>query len=174
MSTLDEPVRISEYQGIWREWFSLEQERLSAALEVPQFEFEHVGSTAVPGLPAKPIIDIMIGAKKWPLEKRFIERLICLGYDLKSDEDVPELIFLTHRSRNSFNIHLVPFGGTHWVSNIALRSYLTDNKEARTRYSNAKYASVSKGANTFSAYSNAKAPILRSLLMEARNYVGIR
>ena len=104
MPTLDEPVRISEYQGIWSEWFSLEQERLSAALEVPQFEFEHVGSTAVPGLPAKPIIDIMIGAKKWPPEKRIIKRLICLGYDLKSDEDVPELIFLTHRSRNSFNL----------------------------------------------------------------------
>ena len=70
MAGIDEPIELSEYQAIWPRVFAEEQRRICQALNIPGDDLEHIGSTAVPGLAAKPIFDLMLGIGQLPVAAR--------------------------------------------------------------------------------------------------------
>lgn len=78
---LDEAVHLESYQAAWAILFRLEQARLAAALGVAREAVEHIGSTAVPGLSAKPIVDIMVGTSAFPPPAAWTRSLERLGYE---------------------------------------------------------------------------------------------
>jgi GrpB-like predicted nucleotidyltransferase (UPF0157 family) len=167
MQSIDEPVHVVEYNSIWPEFFAAEQARISSALAVPLQRLEHIGSTAVPELPAKPIVDVMLGSDKWPPAASIDEAITGLGYESLGEAGVPERLYFRLRGSNSINLHVVRFGGRHWTSNLALRAYLRNHESARIRYAQAKRAAISSGAATLLAYSAAKSATVASLLEEA-------
>src|SRR5690348_11079909 len=139
MPILDEPVHICEYQAAWPAAFAAEQARLSGALAFRPQSFEHIGSTAVPGLAAKPVIDPMLGLKEFPPAEAVIQSISILGYEALGEDGVPERTYFRLRSpKLSANLHVVVRGGEHWVNNIALREFLRSNAAARERYAQAK------------------------------------
>jgi GrpB-like predicted nucleotidyltransferase (UPF0157 family) len=77
---IDEPVHILPHRTEWAESFLGERKRLAENLGVLQSSVEHIGSTAVAGLSAKPIIDIMIGADPFPPSSSWSDVLAHLGY----------------------------------------------------------------------------------------------
>lgn len=163
---IDEPVHLEPYQPAWALAYEAERALLASVLDAPALE--HIGSTAVPGLVAKPVIDIMLGVAVLPPGAGLVAAIAGCGYEALGEQGVAGRFYFRKRSAVQANLHVVELGATHWRSNLALRDYLRCSPEARQRYAAAKEQAVRSGANTLLAYSVAKSGAVESLLEEAR------
>jgi len=173
VSELDEAVELVPYVDAWPEQYDRERFRIALAFGViPKSGLiQHIGSTAVPGLTAKPVIDLMLGSSKWPPPNALIRGVCALGYENLGDAGVPKRVYLRLRGPVNFNVHIVRRGGTHWTNNIALRDYLRDNAAARETYAAAKVAALNIGRGRLLAYSEAKNSVIAELIAAARKHV---
>jgi GrpB-like predicted nucleotidyltransferase (UPF0157 family) len=161
---LDELVYLSEPSDDWAAVFSAESARLHQALTAT---IEHIGSTAVPGLLAKPIVDIQVGVPEYPPSLALVEALGRLGYKNFGEAGVSGRLYFGFRGDRAFNVHVVQIDGQHWRNNLALRDLLRRSASAREQYTRAKVAAAEGGATTLLAYSAAKASVVASLLSRA-------
>jgi GrpB-like predicted nucleotidyltransferase (UPF0157 family) len=166
LSNLDEPVHLSEYDPQWPILFRDEARRLSLSLPAG-VAIEHIGSTAVPGLIAKPIIDIMVGTETYHDLEAVRSVLVYLGYEDMGEAGVPGRIYLRKRSTPAFNVALVARGGPLWVSNLAFRNYLQKSPEARNEYARIKIEAVESGMCSLLRYSDFKRTIVSRLISRA-------
>jgi GrpB-like predicted nucleotidyltransferase (UPF0157 family) len=173
VSELDEAVELVPYDDAWPDLYDKERFRIALAFGViPKSGLiQHIGSTAVPGLTARPVIDLMLGSSRWPPPNALIRGVCALGYENLGDAGVPKRVYLRLRGPVKFNVHMVRRGGTHWTNNIALRDYLRDNAAARETYAAAKVAALNIGRGRLLAYSEAKNSIIGELVAAARNRV---
>lgn len=167
MTSIDEPVHVVDYDTAWPEVFLAERARISTALAIRFEQIEHIGSTAVPGLAGKPIVDSMLGLSAWPPSEFVAEAIRGLNYEPLGEAGVPERLYFRLRGSTSFNLHVVDLGGNRWMANLALRDYLRLNRTARERYAEAKRLAVASGAVTLLAYSRAKEDAMTALLQKA-------
>lgn len=168
---IDEPVEIVEYNPIYEGRYRAERDRLRLGLATATLKFEHIGSTAVPGLAGKPVVDLMLGASPavWAGLEELRARIVALGYEDLGEAGVPGRIYFRRRTKlRAFNVALVEEGGALWRENVALRDYLRAHPEAAAKYAEAKRAAVARGARTLLAYSEAKKSVLEKLVNEAR------
>ena len=103
MSDLVEPLTLVEYDPAWTARFAEETRRLSA-IHLQHSAIEHIGSTSVPGLPAKPIVDIMIGVPSLEAIRTIRSALRSAGYEDPGDAGVPRRVYFRHRGEQSFNL----------------------------------------------------------------------
>lgn len=164
---IDEPVHLEEYRAQWATLFLDERRRLIRVLKIGSDAVEHIGSTAVPGLAAKPVIDIMIGSERYPPRETWTQGLIGLGYEPLGEAGVPGRVYLRLRTAPYRNIHIVARGGEHWVRNLALRDHLRRAPDAVRRYEVAKRAALGEGSSSLLAYSAAKSAVIQELIAEA-------
>lgn len=123
------------HDGRWAEWYQAESAAIGAALGDYVSGIEHFGSTAVPGLIAKPIVDILIGARPGSDPHAAIDGLAGLGYEyLGEDGRRPGRYFWRKRGLSHFNVSAVPYLGVMWVSNLAVRDFLRAHPEWVERY----------------------------------------
>ena len=173
--SLDEAVEITEQEHDLSGRYRAERDRLRLGLATASLKFEHVGSTAVPGLAGKPIVDLMLGAPPpaWAALAELRARVVALGYEDLGEAGVPGQIHFRRRTPlRAFNLALVEENGPLWHDNLALRDYLRAHPEAAAGYAAAKRAAIAGGAKTVLAYSEAKAPALAGLLDKARAWRG--
>lgn len=170
MKEIDEPVLLVPYDDAWPARYDGERMRIAAAFGVEPRSglMQHIGSTAVRGLVAKPVIDIMLGVGSWPPRSEFIARLGTLGYENLGEAGVPGRIYLRRRDLNSFNAHIVQRGGEHWTNNLAIRDLLRRDAASRARYAAAKRVALDLGKGRLLAYSAAKDDAVAELLAAAR------
>jgi GrpB-like predicted nucleotidyltransferase (UPF0157 family) len=164
---LDEAVTLVPHDAAWPSAFAAERARIAGATGM---EPEHIGSTAIPNLPAKPVIDMMAGVEALTRVRGDISRLEILGYENLGEAGVPGRIYLRLRGERDFNLHIVERGGAHWTNNLALRELLRHDPAARERYAAGKQAALASAGNRLLAYSAAKRAILDELLEQARNH----
>ena len=173
MAELDEAVELVDYDDAWPELY--DQERFRIALKfgvLPKSGLvQHIGSTAVPGLVSKPVIDLMLGSSTWPPPNALIKGVCALGYENLGEAGVPKRVYLRLRGAKNFNAHIVRRGGTHWTNNIALRDYLCENPSAREAYAAAKIAALNVGRGRLLGYSEAKNSVIAELIAAARGRV---
>ena len=161
---LDEPVTLAPYDARWPETFEGERRRLCEALEIAPDSLEHIGSTAVPGMLAKPVVDLMLGVPTYPPLDALVSRLEILGYQDMGEAGVPERRYLRLRGQQAFNLHIMARDGGHWSRNLRLRDYLRRDEGARARYAAAKQSAVAAGRTRLLGYSDAKRAVLAELL----------
>lgn len=135
-------LEVSEYQDQWVQMFELEKERLRAALGDFATRIDHVGSTSVPGMNAKPIVDIQISVRELhPISayKGVMERL---GYTHLSDSPPGDHIYpLFHTPAtwpHIYHVHFCELGGNEEWRHLAYRDWLRSHPEARQEYSDLK------------------------------------
>jgi GrpB-like predicted nucleotidyltransferase (UPF0157 family) len=170
-ANLDEPVEIADHDPYSEGRYRAERDRLRIGTGIASLRFEHIGSTAVPGLAGRPIVDLMLGAPpaSWAGLEELRARIVALGYEDLGEAGVPGRISFRRRTKlRAFNLVLVEHDGAHWRDNGALRDYLRADPEAAARYAEAKRAAVAGGARTLVAYSEAKKAVLARILNEAR------
>jgi ribonuclease-3 len=156
---LEEPVNLQDYDPRWPEVAAEEAERLRAA--VPGAAVEHIGSTAVPGLAAKPIIDLLVGVPALDLSLRLAD------YEACGEAGVPGRLYFRKRGPVSFNAHVVVQGGELWQNALLLRDYLRSHPPEARRYLEGKRGALAAGA-TLLRYSGAKSKLVEDLLARAR------
>ena len=159
---LDEPVSLTAPDPRWRELALEEAARLRGAL--PEVEVEHVGSTAVPGLEAKPIIDLLVGVRELSSALRLPD------YEACGEAGVAGRFYFRKRGPVSFNAQVVEHGSPLWCDAIVLRDYLRAHPEERERYAGDKRRAIASGATTLLRYSDEKEGTVRDLLERARRW----
>jgi GrpB-like predicted nucleotidyltransferase (UPF0157 family) len=167
--TAQSPVIIEPYDPTWPAMFETEKRALSAVL-APWLAgpIEHIGSTAVPGLSAKPVIDVMGAARDLRSSQPAIEALRSLNYcyyPYKADEMhwfcKPSPFHRTH------HLHLVPFESQLWRERLAFRDCLRSDAATRNAYSQLKLELAARFKNDREAYTEAKTEFVQSILQRA-------
>jgi len=157
-------VRLREYTPLWAELFLIEATDLNAALGVLALDVEHVGSTAVPGLAAKPVLDIAVGIAAHSLVPRCATLLARLGYqyaywaDLDNDYTFEKGVERTH------HVHLVEHESPQWSNYLRFRDALRSNAELAREYERTKTALGARYCSDRASYTRAKAAFIRHVL----------
>jgi GrpB-like predicted nucleotidyltransferase (UPF0157 family) len=166
---LDEPVALRPYDPSWPERFERERRRIDASLGADAAAIEHIGSTAVPGLSAKPIVDVLVGVDGPLAGHRVIARLVALGYEFLGEAGVPgRLYFRRRRAGGAFNVHVVAHESELWRDNLALRDFLRAHPDAAAVYAQAKARAAAAAPDSLLRYSDLKAGAVAQLLAQAR------
>ena len=163
---VDEPVSISPYDPRWPREFAREAARLQAALAGVALGIEHIGSTAVPGMSAKPIVDVMVGVASSTDHDTVARLLAPLGYE--DCGGAPGRRYLRTRTGDAqhCNVQVVEFEGKLWRANLRFREHLRAHPEAVRRYAEAKRRAAQE-APTLLAYSKLKGDVIAELLARA-------
>jgi GrpB-like predicted nucleotidyltransferase (UPF0157 family) len=166
---LDEEVHLCSYDPEWPLLFASEAERIKTVLP-PDAVIEHIGSTSVQGLLAKPIIDIMVGLQPHDSLDRVRTQLVLAGYEDLGEAGAKGRLYFRRRAEHSFNVHVTPPAGPLWTANLALRDYLQSNLETRIEYTEAKRRAIKDGCNTLLRYSDHKSTMVRRLVSLALDW----
>jgi GrpB-like predicted nucleotidyltransferase (UPF0157 family) len=164
---VDEPVEIVAPDPRWPAEFGAEAARLREALGADA-ALEHIGSTAVPGLAAKPIVDVMLGVDSLAESQAVVDRVLALGYVDRGG--APGRRYLVRRGERNVNVQVVERHGQLWRDNLLLRDFLRASLAAARRYEAAKRAAA-ESSPFLLGYSEAKRAALEALLDEARRGV---
>jgi GrpB-like predicted nucleotidyltransferase (UPF0157 family) len=129
-------IRLVPYQEGWKEAFLREKALLETLFGKEALALEHVGSTAVEGLQAKPIIDIAVQVSCIEVVQVFEAKLLALGYRERVDRLAgPQRVFgKEHNKLVTHNLHLIQAGYPEWNRKLLFRNYLRKHSEARQDY----------------------------------------
>ena len=163
----DDAVAVESYDARWPALFEAEAARLSHALGEAALRIEHIGSTAVPGLVAKPVIDIQISVQALEPPKPYASPLEGLGYGNWRDIHEPDHRFCRDEPRRH-HVHLVVAGGAIERDRPLFRDYLTVNSEVRRSYADLKVAAARAFGHDRDRYTSAKEEFITTALLAAR------
>lgn len=162
-------IRIVDYDPGWPARFDREASAIRAALGARVLRLEHVGSTSVPDLPAKPIIDIVLAVADSAKEDEYVPALEAAGYELHIRE--PE--WYEHRMFKSaaadVHLHVFSMGCFEIDRMLAFRDWLRVNQSDRELYARVKRELAQQAWNRMQEYADAKTPVVEEILARMRN-----
>jgi len=163
---------IVPYSSEWPREFERERDALLAALAPLPMHIEHIGSTSVPGMSAKPIIDIMLGAPSLADVESRMPLIEQLGY-----EHLPEMLQLMPDNRffakpaslpRRVHLHAVEYDGEFWRDHIAFRDVLRTDAKLAADYVALKSRLAVKYKLQPKRYTDAKGPFINAVVQEAQ------
>lgn len=163
-------IKIEAYNPQWKEIFEQEENILSSIFQEKEPVIEHIGSTAVVGLTAKPIVDIMIGFKKLDTNE-IVRNIEKLGYEhWYEDTFRHERLFFTKwnpgKKERLIHIHATTIGSNFWKNQILFRKKLRENPELATMYAEVKKELAVKFGSDRDGYTEAKTEFIRKALSQ--------
>jgi N-methylhydantoinase B len=169
---LSEPsgtVRVVDYDARWPARFEAERSRISAALGVQARRIEHVGSTSVPGLAAKPVVDVCVSIDDPDDDAAFVPALCGAGYSLLVIE--PDHRMFRPPSRD-VHVHLWPVGSDHERRHLLFRDWLRVDADDRDRYESVKRGLAARDWETVQQYTDAKSVVIAEIMARAEQWAG--
>jgi GrpB-like predicted nucleotidyltransferase (UPF0157 family) len=159
---IEEPIVLVEYSPAWPAAFQVEREALQRVLgSWLAGPIEHIGSTAIPGMRAKPVIDIMAGVTDLVSSRPAREAVRELQYvHFPYRPDVMHWFCKPSPAHRTHHLHLVPFGSTLWQERIVFREALRQDSELAAEYANLKRALALEYKFDREAYTDAKGPFI--------------
>lgn len=163
-----ETITFREYDPNWPERFETESAKLKGALGDECVGVHHVGSTAVPGLAAKPIIDMAVEIREYPPSVAIVSMMDSLGYESMGECSVPGRRWFRKGRPRAFHVHMVPAGGEVVSCQLAFRDYLRKHPSGRREYESLKrrVAGEKHLEIDSSEYAAAKAPFIEKALRQ--------
>jgi GrpB-like predicted nucleotidyltransferase (UPF0157 family) len=160
-------IVVADYDHAWAERFHVEATNIRAALGQAAQAIEHIGSTSVPGLPAKPIVDILLVVEDSGDEASYVPALEGAGYVLR----VREPNFHEHRMfwtpEKDVHVHLYSAGSSEIERYLLLRDHLRENDEDRELYARTKRDLASKDWPSVDHYAEAKTEGVEGIIERA-------
>ena len=167
-----EPIVVIAYDPAWPAEFEAERKLLTDALRSSAI-IEHIGSTSVPGLAAKPVIDMLVGVAGLAEIEARIPELEALSYQyvLEFESVTPERRYFRKMegSAMTHQIHAVVVGGEFWVRHLAFRDYLRSHPDTAREYAQLKTELAARHRLEREAYTDAKGPFIRRVEEKAMN-----
>jgi len=129
-------------------------------------DIQHVGSTAIPELIAKPVIDILVGLKKLENGEKYISSLQEINYQYKGHMGKSNRYFFSkfHFNKNTYNLHLTEFEDHNWNKMIRFRDLLKMNKNTKEEYNRLKMELSLKYSDNRNQYTEEKAAFIERCL----------
>ncbi len=160
------PVELSEYDPQWPSMFEAEKNFLMEV--IGQWlcgSVEHVGSTSVPGLIAKPVIDIMFGVQSLEESRPAIEVLVNNGYQyFPYKDDVMHWFCKPSDAFRTHHLHLIPYQSQLWQERLQFRNLLLLNPEIARKYSVLKKNLAQRYKDDRESYTREKWPFIQRVL----------
>ena len=170
-------IFIAPYDPNWPALYEHERARLMDAVGAYVSSIQHIGSTSVRGLGAKPIIDIMIGVRTLTeADAECIQPIIGLGYEYvqEFERETPQRRFFRKSNAEgvrTHHIHLVEINSEWWVDHLLFRDYLRASPRARDAYEKHKRELAEREWESSNDYAEAKTPFISTLKEQARDWV---
>jgi len=163
-------VELSPYDDAWPRLFEAEKQQILVALDGLIFELEHVGSTSVPGLAAKPLIDTIASMRSLSDYTKAIAPLRALGYEFMPERVFKDRVFFPKgpRDNRTFHLSLVKENSEQWIDTLLFRDYLRDHPTERHEYQALKQKLALKFADNRQRYTEAKRGFISSVLELSR------
>jgi GrpB-like predicted nucleotidyltransferase (UPF0157 family) len=163
------PVHVVPYDPGWPRLFEREREQLLAAIgHWLVGPVEHIGSTAIPGLPAKPVIDVMAGVESLERSRAALPVLERCDYCYAAyHADVMHWLCKPSPAFRTHHLHLVPVDSALWIEQLAFRDYLRVHGDVAAEYAAVKRRLAAEHRFDRDAYTQAKTPFVRSVIARA-------
>jgi len=168
-----QPIRLCDYDPNWPVLFEKEAQRVNAALGGQIIALEHIGSTSVPGLSAKPIIDMLLVVSDSSNEAAYVPQLEAVGYVLRIRE--PE--WYEHRllkgPDQDINLHVYSIGCPEIDRCLVFRDWLRSNEGDRLLYENTKKELAKKDWKFVQNYADAKTAVVEEIIARASKAIRV-
>jgi GrpB-like predicted nucleotidyltransferase (UPF0157 family) len=164
---IDGPVRLAEPDPAWADWYVPERDRILVGLGERAVQVEHVGSTSVPGLAAKPVIDIVLVVADSADEPSYVPDLEAAGYRLKHREP----FWYEHRflvDEPAVQIHVFSVGCVEVGRMLLFRDRLRSHPEDRELYQRTKRELAAARWSYVQDYANAKSSVVEHIIATAQ------
>ena len=169
-----QPIEVVDYDRDWPRQYVAERDRIDAAIGDVALAIEHVGGTAVPGLPAKPVIDLMVGVEDIERAGPAVAGLINLGYEYvpELESQLPDRRYFRRGSPESHHVHMVPVSSDYWAEHLLFRDYLRTHPQAAEEYGKLKLGLAGRHRLDRDAYRAGKVPFIDTVVAAARREAG--
>lgn len=161
------PPLVVDYDPAWPDLFAEAKAQILHAVGPHIQTVHHVGSTAVPGLCAKPIIDILVGVHDWTQARVTIAPLKRIGWEFRGQRGIPRRHYFVIRlpdGSRTHHLHMLELTSTPYADMLAFRSHLRTHPTAATQYATLKRRLASHPG----AYQQSKAPFIQRILGDLR------
>ena len=159
------PVEVVAPDPAWPQWYAAARDRVADALGERVLAIEHVGSTSVPGLAAKPIVDIVVAVPDITAEEDYLAPLLAAGYALRVREPGHRLVRTPERD---IHVHLYGRGDAAIDEYLLLRDHLRRDAADRALYESTKRSLMERSWADMNAYSDAKTEVIEAVKARAR------
>lgn len=160
-------VQLAAPDPAWAALFAAEQTRLMAGTGTLPLAIEHIGSTAIPGVPAKPILDLLGGRPSGSNVVPYVAAFENAGYKYRGENGVPGRDYFVlddATGRRLHHLHLVEEGGSLWSSHLAFRDFLRRHPKHAAEYARLKQSLAARHPNERMAYTDGKAAFVAAIL----------
>jgi GrpB-like predicted nucleotidyltransferase (UPF0157 family) len=164
-------VRLVPHDPRWAVAYSREAERLQQALGAHALEIAHIGSTAVPGLIAKPLLDIMVAITSLGERDEVVPLLGQIGYEYRPHDTIPDRLFFIAGEPDArrVNLSLAELGSAYWRDHLAFRDILRARPDVAEAYAHLKADLAERYPDDRLAYTAAKGEFVASVLADGLN-----
>jgi len=161
------PLVVIDYDPAWPQTYARWQHRIGAALGRAALRIEHVGSTSVPGLAAKPIVDIQVSVTDLADEPRYVPQLEKAGLVLRSRDELHRYFRPPAGQPREVHVHVCAAASQWERDHLLFRDYLRADPAACRRYAQAKQANIRRWSDDGWAYTEAKTSVVLDILERA-------
>jgi len=168
---IHEEVALVPYDPGWPSLFEAERERLVRLFPTRFLDVQHFGSTAVPGMPAKPIIDLLAGVESMAVADSLVEPLLDSSYATSAEFNatlIDRRWFMRWANGcRTHHLHIVVLGGTEWRRRLRFRDMLRSDTDLAHRYAVLKKEIAAQHSVDREAYTRAKSEFVLSAVGDA-------
>ena len=161
-------VRLVPYDSTWPLEFASEAARIERACAGLPIKLEHIGSTSIPGLSAKPVIDILAGRPGNVRGTEYIAALKQIGYEHKGAYGIPGRNYFRRGVPRTHHVHLFNWSSDLWQDHVLFRDYLRAHPDVAREYDTLKRELAAMYLQDKEKYTDAKGPFVRSIVRRAR------
>lgn len=157
-------VTLRQDHANWAAEFVQEQARICAALGIRHCDVEHIGSTAISSLPAKPILDIMVGVDSFESAGEHIAPLQRCGYHYRGENGIARRHYFVKGEPRTHHLHMLEFGSAQWRDQLRFRDLLRADPALAAEYGAEKQRLAQAFAARRKDYQQAKDALIEGLL----------
>lgn len=164
-------LKFLAYNPEWRRLFEEEKQQLRRVIGDRVLEIQHIGSTSIPGMIAKPILDLAIAVTNFEAAAVCIKPLESLGYVYRGEYGMPRRHFFVKGQPRTHHLHILEINSWDWQRHILFRDYLIQYPEIARQYTNLKLKLLQQYCGNRDAYQAGKSEFVGEVEQQAKSEI---
>ncbi|TET77291.1 MAG: GrpB family protein [Candidatus Heimdallarchaeota archaeon] len=163
-------VKLKPYNPQWKEFFKKEKKLISSVITAFLIDIQHIGSTAIPNIVAKPIIDVAVAIDSLDNIEKIIPPLENIGFIYRGEQGIPDRHMFVKGGENyrTHHLHVMQKDHYEWNKHILFRDYLKKHPNDAKQYSELKQKLFLKYGNDREKYTESKSEFIQNIIEKAK------